>query len=75
MYVALGKGLAVSDGCVCRLAGVKTVIGEGDLQEPGLSKPQRWLETSRKSWCPAVLWERGSPRASEGRSGCSLMIT
>lgn len=41
MYVTLGKGLAVCDGCVSRPASMRTVLGKGDPQDPGLSKPQR----------------------------------
>lgn len=29
------------DGCVCRLAGVRAVMGEGGLQESGLSKAKQ----------------------------------
>lgn len=39
----MGKGLAVCDGCVCRLAGVRAVKSEGGLQKP-LSKAGRWSE-------------------------------
>lgn len=36
MYVTVGKGLAVCDRCVYRLAGMRAVMGEGGPQEPGL---------------------------------------
>lgn len=62
--MAVGKGLAVCDGCVCRPAIVRTVIGEGGCRS--LSKPERPSETSQKPRCPPVLQGSGSSRVSEG---------
>lgn len=73
--LTVDKGPAVCDGCVCRPAIVRTVIGEGGLQKPGLSKPKRSSETSRKSRCPPALWGSGAHVCLKGDLGAPRRIT
>lgn len=59
--MTVGKGLAVCDGCVCSLAGVRAVMGEGGLQEPGRSKVEQRSKNQREaevSPCALGEWER-----------------
>lgn len=66
MHVTLGKGLAVCDGCVCRLVGVRTVMGEVASRSLLFLRLGCDQETSQKPRCPGVLWGSRSARALVG---------